>query len=81
MPTVLRSGPYRFLFFSSDGNEPRHIHVARDGADAKFWLDPDVSLDRNRGYPQSELRTIEKHIASNLQQLRDAWDAFFDPNP
>ncbi|CAN5848414.1 DUF4160 domain-containing protein [soil metagenome] len=79
MPTVLRVGPYRFLFYASDGGEPRHVHVARDGADAKFWLDPDVSLARNRGYAARELKTIEKLLASHLQALRDAWDVFFAP--
>ena len=30
MPTVLRAGPYRFLFYSSDAEEPPHVHVERD---------------------------------------------------
>ena len=30
MPTVLRSGPYRFFFYSGDGAEPPHVHVQRD---------------------------------------------------
>jgi hypothetical protein len=30
MPTVLDDGPYSFVFFSSDGVEPPHIHVKRD---------------------------------------------------
>ncbi|MGD1216152.1 MAG: DUF4160 domain-containing protein [Terriglobales bacterium] len=29
MPTVLRSGPYRFCFYSHEPNEPPHIHVDR----------------------------------------------------
>ena len=37
-------------FFGSDQNEPRHIHASRDGADAKFWLDPEVDLAQNRGF-------------------------------
>jgi hypothetical protein len=40
MPTVLRSGPYRFFFYSADGAEPPHIHVERDDNTAKFWLRP-----------------------------------------
>jgi hypothetical protein len=27
MPTVLRSGPYRFFFYSADRGEPPHVHV------------------------------------------------------
>jgi hypothetical protein len=48
MPTVLRSGPYRFFFYAGDGAEPPHIHVERDDGEAKFWLDP-VRLKRNNG--------------------------------
>ena len=40
MPTVLRRGPYRFFFYSSDRAEPPHVHVERDENLAKFWLDP-----------------------------------------
>ena len=40
MPTVLRSGPYRFYFFSHEPNEPPHIHIDREDLSAKFWLDP-----------------------------------------
>jgi len=40
MPTILRIGPYRFYFYSADGNEPIHIHVDRDKCTTKFWLDP-----------------------------------------
>ena len=29
MPTVYKSGPYRFFFYAGDRNEPHHIHVER----------------------------------------------------
>jgi Domain of unknown function (DUF4160) len=44
MPTALRTGPYRFYFYSYDCGEPRHMHVDRENRSAKFWLDPDVAL-------------------------------------
>lgn len=58
MPTVIRIGPYRFLFYASDGDEPVHIHVRRDGLMAKFWINP-VRLAVNIGYSARELREIE----------------------
>ena len=30
MPTVYKSGHYRFFFYAGDRNEPYHIHVERD---------------------------------------------------
>ena len=44
MPDVLRIGPYRFYFWSRENQEPPHIHVKRDRALAKFWIDPAVVL-------------------------------------
>jgi dolichol-phosphate mannosyltransferase len=58
LPTVLRSGPYRFFFYSADGDEPPHVHVEREESEAKFWLDP-VRLERSRGFVRTELRRIE----------------------
>ena len=42
VPTVLRSGPYRFYFYSHEPNEPPHVHVDRDDDSAKFWLHQSV---------------------------------------
>jgi hypothetical protein len=80
MPTALRSGPYRFYFYSYDCDEPRHMHVDRERLSAKFWLDPDVSLVANYGYSRRELREIESLIRLNLRRLRDEWDTFCYPN-
>lgn len=72
MPTVLRSGPYRFFFYSADCDEPPHIHVERDENEAKFWLDP-VSEAYNWGFPAAEIRKIRKLVEENLNTLLRAW--------
>ena len=76
MPTVLRHGPYAFVFFSSDGHEPTHIHVKRDRAIAKYWLEP-VSLAKNRGFKDQELKRIAKLVQQYQQQLVEAWHEYF----
>lgn len=53
MPTVLRSGGYRF-FFSSDRPEPVHVHVEQSGRAAKICLHP-VRLESSHGFASSEL--------------------------
>ena len=77
MPAVLRSGPYRFYFYSHEPNEPSHIHVDRDNLSAKFWLNP-VGLARNLGFSASELRQIERLVVSNQAQLLEAWNGHFE---
>lgn len=78
MPTVPgMTGPYRFFFYSFDCNEPRHVHVRRDKAVCKFWLDP-VALGSNSGFKPKELNRIRQIILDNLDPIREAWDEHCD---
>jgi hypothetical protein len=77
MPTVLRSGPYRFFFYAGDQDEPPHVHVERDDCAAKFWLDP-VRLQWSTGFSSKEIRRIEKIVVDNQQSLLESWDEFFN---
>ena len=72
MPTVLRSGPYRFYFYSHEANEPPHVHVDRDDLSAKFWLQP-VGLARNFGFSAKELRRLQKLVIGNQAEFLEAW--------
>lgn len=76
MPTVLRVGPYRFFFYSSDRDEPPHIHVERDDNVAKFWLDP-VRLQSSGGFSRAEINKIAKLVADHQIELLEAWNEYF----
>jgi len=76
MPTVMRSGPYRFFFYASDRDEPRHIHVEREARVAKYWLNP-VRLQSSGGFSRLELSRIRGIIDENHEQLLEAWDGYF----
>ncbi len=73
MPTVLRIGPYRFHFYSREGSEPAHIHVARDDFEAKFWLRP-VELAANHGFSPAEVRGVARLVEEHCEQLVAAYD-------
>ena len=64
LPKIDNIGPYKLFFYSSEGNEPPHVHVRRGRATAKFWLKP-VRLARSRRFGDHELRslqdTVEEH--------------------
>ena len=77
MPTIFRSGPYRFFFYSGDGGEPPHVHVERDDREAKFWLDP-VRLERSGGFARREIKTIRDIIEENQQTMLDEWNEYFN---
>jgi hypothetical protein len=76
MPTVLRSGPYRFFFYAGDRAEPQHIHIERDDKIAKFWLDP-IRLQSSGGFSRSEIGRIEKLLRDQRAVLMEAWDEYF----
>jgi hypothetical protein len=76
MPTVLRQGPYRFFFYASDRPEPIHVHVSRESAVAKFWLEP-VRLARSGGFGRQELLDIQRIVMDNQPQLIEAWHEYF----
>jgi len=76
MPTVLRSGPYRFYFYSHEPNEAPHIHVDREDLSGKFWLGP-VQLARNFGFRAHELRTIQSMVTEHEEEFLEAWNEFF----
>ena len=77
MPTVLRNGPYRIFFYSSDGAEAPHVHVERDNHVAKFWLDP-VRLHSSGGFDRGQLHRIRGIVEDNRQTLLEAWHGYFD---
>lgn len=68
MPTILRIGRYRFHFYSDEGREPPHIHVAASDGECKFWLRP-IRLASNRGIAPSDLRDIERLIYEHVLLL------------
>jgi hypothetical protein len=76
MPTDLRSGPYRFYFYSHEPNEPPHVHVDRDELSAKFWLDP-IGLARNFGFSAREVNTVQSLVETNHKELLEAWSGHF----
>jgi hypothetical protein len=75
MPTIVIDG-YKFRFYSSDIQEPSHVHVIRGDDVAKIWL---VSLDveYNHGYNKPELNKIVKLTRENKERLLEAWNDYF----
>ena len=76
MPTILRIGPYRFFFYSADGDEPPHVHIERDNYTAKFWIDP-VRLQRSKGFNRNEINKLFRLINENIVHLLRSWNEYF----
>lgn len=77
MPTVFRHGPYRFFFYSDEGNEPVHVHVEKDDLVAKFWIQP-VTLAETGGFTAKELGKIERLVIQHQKTIIEHWHEHFD---
>jgi hypothetical protein len=75
MPTIFIAG-YKFRFYSSDMNEPPHVHVIHDENEAKIRLEP-VQLEYNRGYTRTALNRVLKLTELNQGRLLEAWHEYF----
>ena len=73
MPIVLRVKGYRFWFYEADLDEPPHVHVGKDGTEAKYWLGP-VGIARAGRFKPVDLREIERIINDDLGFLLKAWE-------
>ena len=73
MSTVLRVKGYRIGFYSSEPDEPAHVHVHKAGNEAKFWLAP-VQLSWNKGFREAELREIARILEIHEARLIEAWN-------
>ena len=76
MPTIFRIGPFRFYFFSHEPNESPHVHVDRDAATIKVWLEP-VEVAKSRGFRAHEIGGIVTMVEDNRERLLEAWHEYF----
>ena len=76
MPTILRIGAFRFYFFSHEPNEPSHVHVDRDAATIKVWLET-VEVAKSRGFRAHEIGGIVRMVEDNRERLLEALHEYF----
>ena len=73
MPTIKGiPGPYRFYFYSFDCDEPMHVHVRRERASCKFWLDP-ITLATTARFSAREQTRIRRVILEHRPLILEAW--------
>ncbi len=80
MPVVFRHKGIRFFFYANEGNprEPLHIHIQRGECLAKFWLEPEITLDNSYGFNSAELNNISKLLITKKYIIKEAWDEYFN---
>lgn len=75
-PTVFRHKSYRFFFFSREESR-MHVHVSCPEGEAKFWIEPLISLDQHCGLSPRTLKEIQKLIEEHENEITRAWEKHF----
>ena len=76
MPTIFIFFGFRFMFYSND-YEPVHVHIFKDGNEAKYNV---TSIEQiyNHGFKKQELALIESIIEENQDIIIERWKAHFE---
>jgi hypothetical protein len=75
-PTVIRYKQYRLYFFSRE-EERMHVHVYCSDGEAKFWIEPQVSLARNYGLSQEQIVELSGIVEEHRDEITNAWEKHF----
>ena len=76
MPTLFIIFGFRFMFYSND-HTPIHIHVIKDGCEAKYNVLP-VELVLNHGFKRHDLSLIESIVLENKEIIIERWRSYFN---
>ena len=75
-PTVFTWKGYRFFFFSREEQRP-HVHISCPNGEAKFWLEPGVSLAKNYRLSEAQLSKLKKVVEEKKDEIVSSWDKHF----
>jgi hypothetical protein len=77
MPKVLLLDGFEFFFFSNEGNEPMHVHVAKAGGIAKIWMEPAIRVGYFYGFNPNERRRIIELVEEHKGLIKSKWNEYF----
>lgn len=75
MPTIFIFFGFRFMFYSDD-HEPIHVHILKDGHEAKYNIENTEQI-YNHGFKKHEVKLIESIIEENADVIKERWNNYF----
>ena len=76
MPTIFILFGFVFKFYSDD-HEPVHVHIVKDGHEAKYNIKPEIEQVYNHGFKTNEIKMIESIIEENVEVIEYRWKTYF----
>jgi hypothetical protein len=75
-PTIFRVKSYRFYFLSNE--EMRmHVHVECEEGEAKFWIEPTISLATYYHLNAKRLNEMQKIVERRKNEIIKKWKKHF----
>lgn len=74
MPKVFDEAGFTGRFYMADLHEPIHIHITKDGHEAKFWVTP-IACANSGGLSRRDLRRAEALVQKYLADIINLWHA------
>ena len=75
-PTVFNHGNSRFYFFSREETR-MHVHITTPDGEAKFWIEPTVSLATSYNLTTKTLNRLQKLVGENKDEIKRGWKKHF----
>jgi len=75
-PTIFRIKGYRFYFLSNE-EKRMHVHIVCADGEAKFWLEPIVSLATYYKLNSKRLNEIQKIVEKHKNEIIKDWKKYF----
>ena len=75
-PTVFRIKGYRFYFLSNE-EERMYVHIECAEGEAKFWVEPIVSLATYYRLNSKRLNEIQKIVEKHKDEIIKEWKRHF----
>jgi hypothetical protein len=54
-----------------------HVHVTCPDGEAKFWLEPAISLAQNYGLSEKQVKEAQALVEAHADECRRGWKAHF----
>ncbi len=75
-PTILRIKGYKFYFLSNEESR-MHVHITCADGEAKFWLEPIVSLATYYKMNSKKLNELQKLVEEHKSEIIKEWKRYF----
>lgn len=83
LPNYFTFRGLKFYFWSNEGNEPIHVHIAPgrpSKSSTKFWLLANGKCklaNNNANLTKKQLKYVERFIELNFDDFLDTWKKFY----